>query len=564
MSDVVRRDARVDAHRDTDRSGVRISAPTACWIAAVAALVVFAPALHGGFVYDDHRFLETNPHLGETSILWRAFGDPACQTSDGTHAGLWRPLRTLSFALDRLVFGGAAWGPHAVNVALHAAGAALVARLLLAWRVAPVAAALGATLYALHPAQAECVAWISSRGDVLAAAFVWGALVADLDERPRLGWALGAAALLSKEQAVVWPVLAALSQFAAGAGARRAWRAARVPLVLTAVFVVVRHLLLTDPLQQGGLGQGAPGVPVLGSMLAHQAWVAFVPVRLLFDWQMPFVRTAPAPAACVALLVAAGLFVRATRAPVAWFLAGIAPTWALQAFVPLNILVADRFLLFSLPAVAWVAARGAASSAGAAAAVGVVAASMGVLTWNEVPKWRSDTSLFGPTAAAMPGHPRANTWLGIAALRDGRADDAESHLALAAGSAPGDATARYHLAAAQEIVARRLGQDGEVRLVAALANYRAAIAAFGRPRAEGAGELLAAARWAEPDLLLVLGKRDESRAAIEALLAGAPLPGERSPATSARAELLARRAETFLDRDLAARIRRRFAAGADR
>ena len=95
-----------------------------------AAVLAFAGSLGHGFVYDDHRFFESNAALHEWSILWRAFTDPVAQTADGTHAGLWRPLRTLSFALDVGVSGGAAWWAHLHNVLLHGAGSVLVALLL--------------------------------------------------------------------------------------------------------------------------------------------------------------------------------------------------------------------------------------------------------------------------------------------------------------------------------------------------------------------------------------------------------------------------------------------------
>src|SRR5207247_530445 len=113
--------------------------------------------LAGGLVDADHRFLEGNDRLSGISVLWRAFTDPAAQTADGTEAGLWRPLRTLSFSLDRAVFGAAAWGPHLVNVLLHGAATALVFAFLRRVGASVVAALLGALLYALHPAQLESV-----------------------------------------------------------------------------------------------------------------------------------------------------------------------------------------------------------------------------------------------------------------------------------------------------------------------------------------------------------------------------------------------------------------------
>lgn len=564
------RDASADARPD-----VR-AARRAVLAVGLIALVAFVPALHGGFVYDDHRFVEGNPALRHLSILWRAFTDPSCQTSDDSYAGLWRPLRTLSFALDRLLFGASPVGPHAVNVALHAAGAALVTAMLLAWRLPALAAALGGTLYALHPAQVECVAWISSRGDLLAAAFVLAAIVADLRGRRPIALAFGAAALLSKEQAVVWPILVFISRAVAcgradvrhAVGARpvagtdaaapilAALRTAVGPAVAVVVFLVVRASVLPEPLQEGGLGRGTPGIPVLGSMLAHQVWTVLVPGAPVFDWQMPWTSHPPAAVALVALGVVAAFVWRRSRAPAAWFLAGIAPTWAAQAFVPLNILVADRFLLFSLPAVALLAARGVATGGRAcAAACATVALCFAVQTETAIPTWRSDAALWGRTAGIVPGHWRANVWLGDDALRSGRLDEAERILLAAAEAAPGDGKTRWLLATTQELAGKKAGDA--VQVGAALLNCRAAIQAFRAPRAEGAPELLPLARWMEADLLLLLGRRDEARAAIDALLAEPPpvLGDEASAALAQRVRQLAERAAAFLGEDVAARVR---------
>jgi hypothetical protein len=174
----------------------------AALVAAVAA-AAFLPALSFGFVYDDHRFLAENDNLTGASVVWRAFADPACQTADATYAGLWRPLRTLSFALDRALFGQRAWGPHAVNVVLHSAAAAALFALLRRIGAGVTAACAGAVLYALHPVQVECVAWVSSRGDLLAAALLFSSTALDLSGSRRWALALGAAALFAKEQAVV-------------------------------------------------------------------------------------------------------------------------------------------------------------------------------------------------------------------------------------------------------------------------------------------------------------------------------------------------------------------------
>lgn len=541
------------------RPGEFITARVAVAAVGIAAAVAFLPSLGGGFVYDDHRFYEGNEHLRSVAILWRAFTDPVAQTADGTHAGLWRPLRTLSLAFDHALFGSWAFGPHLVSVGLHAVGAALVTLLLLAWRLPALAAAIGGAVYAFHPAQVECVAWISSRGDLLAAAFVWASLLADLRGRPRAALLAGIAALLSKEQAVVWPALAVLSHVAAGNELRRALRSAVAPAIVVLVFVGVRQSLLLEPTQQGGLGVPVGAAQVV-TMLGHQGLFTLTGVGSLFDWQMP-----PGLHPLGTTLAGVGLFAgvawRPSRIPAAWFLVAVGPTLLLQPFVPLNILVADRFLLFALPALAFAVATSVArlprlEFPGALAAVALGATSLALQ-----PIWRDDAALWGRTARLVPAHFRAHAWLGEAAIRENRFEDAESHFMLASLSAPGDARTTCRLAQAREVVGKQ--RQDIVRIIGALQAYRDAIAAFGSARAigdaraEGAADLLPQAQWAVADLLLVLGESDHSRAEAEALLS-LPIPvvgAETRRALNARLAQFAAR----LDRDgqaaLAARVR---------
>lgn len=521
-------------------------------LAGLAAAAVFLPSIAYGFVYDDHRFLAANAHLGDPSILWRAFADPACQTADGTHAGLWRPLRTLSFALDRSLFGAAPAGPHAVNLVLHAAGTSLVFALLRRFGAGVLAAFLGALVYGLHPAQVEVAGWVSSRGDLLAAGLVWGAILADLGGRPRASLALGLAACLAKEQAFVWPALALLAGRLAGRRGREALRPAASAAVVVAAALAARQLILDEPAQQGGLGGGAAGPARLAAMLGHQAWFAFVPAGALFDWQMP-PDTLPAGAAAVAAGVAAAAIWRPTRLPAVWSLAALAPTLFLQAAVPLNILVADRFLLFALPALALVVAH--CADRGALVPAAAVVLCMGALTTAGLPKWKDDATLWETTAARQAGHWRANAWLGSGALARGDWDEAARRLAVAAQASEDAATWERYAQALEEMAFR--DRDGERALEARTA-HRRAIELFERPRAEGRAALLPAARLGAAEMSLVVGDDAEAAAALRAIVAGAPaeVPAPFAPAFRRRVERVAAgAAERLGDAALANAIR---------
>lgn len=500
------------------------AALVAAIIVAVIAVICFLPALSGGFVYDDHRFYSENGSLSLPSIWWRAFADPACQTADLTHAGLWRPLRTISFALDvRLGGAGSSLVPHLTNLLLHGIGTFLVARLLSAWRTPPLAAFLGALAYGLHPAQAECVAWISSRGDLLAAAFVWAALLADLRERRGTALVLGAAALLSKEQAIVWPAFVVLSSLLARRTFVASLRAAIFPAVATAGFLVLRASVLENGLQEGGLGLPV-GAGAVVAMTGHQTWSAFLPVGGLFDWQMPrdaagaFPGSGLAAAAVACAVLVVGLFLPRSRVPVLWFLVALVPTLFIQILVPLNILVADRFLLFALPAVALAAASGARRSAGGAVAATVVCACFAAIMWTSLPVWRSDGTLWTRTAERAAPHWRAESWLGAAALRDGRVDDAIRHLRVAASTPAADGRTFFQLALAEEQAGIARNDADLVAAAAADAGRARTLFATG-VRQEGASDVALLAAVMEADLYVMLQAGDRWPAAVDALLA---------------------------------------------
>jgi hypothetical protein len=166
---------------------------------AVLALLAYANALANGFVLDDRGIVLDNPLVREPGTAWRAFLTPYWPAAIG--GGQYRPLGILSFVLDGAIAGPSAMWYHAVNVAWHAAATVL----LWVWIrgfLAPAGALVAAALFAVHPVHVEAVANVVGRLELMAAAFIFAALVA----HRRGSWfapLLFACALLSKEHAVV-------------------------------------------------------------------------------------------------------------------------------------------------------------------------------------------------------------------------------------------------------------------------------------------------------------------------------------------------------------------------
>ena len=133
-----------------------------CLLLAGVTLAVYWPARHFAVIdYDDPFFLQ-NPGV-PTALNWG--GIQWAMTA--VMVGNWHPVTCLSFLLVHQFFGLNPGAEHLVNVAFHAANAALLFLVLLEMTGATWRSAVAAALFAWHPLRVESVAWITERKDVL-------------------------------------------------------------------------------------------------------------------------------------------------------------------------------------------------------------------------------------------------------------------------------------------------------------------------------------------------------------------------------------------------------------
>lgn len=429
-------------------------------VSTAAAAAYLCATLGHGFVYDDHRFVEGNPGMDAVaSAPWRAF-DPRTASMDGAEPGMWRPLRTLSFVLDRAVLGPGPAGMLLSSALLHGVATALVFALGTALGLRDLGSAAGAAIFGLHPVQAEAVSWISARGDLLAAVLLLAATASHLRRaRPVLVAGLVGLAFLAKEAALAAPLLLAVADLAAGGWARlrerrRSYVAAAAGL---GALVAVRALVLASvdaPFGQGG-GIGKGPLDTLAALPAAYAWYAgrvLLPSPGTFDVQLGASALLAMAGLAGAAVLASWERVRLPAAAAAparcaalWALAALAPVTLLQVLFPLKILVADRFLYLALAGPA-LAAGAVAVSAGPRAVRGVLAASPLLLlaTLPASARWASDEALWQDTLDRDPGHARA--FYGLAHAREAAAPEEARRLYGAYTEAvPGDPGAWFRL-----------------------------------------------------------------------------------------------------------------------
>src|SRR5262249_47618250 len=128
----------------------------------------------------------------------------------------YRPLFNVLFTMNYAIFGTKAWGWHLVNVLIHSAVTYLVfvvVRELTGW---PWVALFTAGLFAVHPAHAESISWVSGITDPLMAMFVLPAFLLYLRfsrtgkrRYVLMSLTLYFGGLLCKETAVMLPIIIA-------------------------------------------------------------------------------------------------------------------------------------------------------------------------------------------------------------------------------------------------------------------------------------------------------------------------------------------------------------------
>jgi hypothetical protein len=177
-------------------------------LSASLALLVYAVTIGGTYIYDDVAIIspDHDPRLDNPALWGKYWTESYNQGVDN----LYRPLVSMSYAIQWWLHGDRPSLFHLVNILLHTLVSALVAEFtsrLVSFRAAFIAG----LLFAAHPIHVEAVANIVGRSELMCAAGTFGTLILFL--RPMsIPRALGITgcflvALLSKEQGMLVPLL---------------------------------------------------------------------------------------------------------------------------------------------------------------------------------------------------------------------------------------------------------------------------------------------------------------------------------------------------------------------
>jgi protein O-mannosyl-transferase len=399
-----------------------VSCASSPWLRAVTLLgltfVAWRGVVGGTFQFDDFDSVLVEP----AGTAWRI-----------------RPLLALTWGWDRAVHGLHAADFLAENLVLHCLTVLVVFALF--QRVLPgLGAFLAGAVFALQPAHAEVVAYVSGRSTglmallLLSALWAWSRWAVNVHSVRRRWWIalallLFIGAVLVKEVALVFPLLLVVW----GRLALRAHNVRRTILPFIAVGLVLSLGLAAIPrywaLAEWSLAQHSPleALATNASVIPFQLSLWFRPGALSVEHPLQEARLPLALAAALLATAAGVAFAARRRAPrlalaVAWAGTVLLPT---QSFLLKADAVTEKPLYL-----AWVgvALLGGSLLAGAferlrrlpgarlvlAAALGCFALGAGVSVGQRVETWADPVRLWGDATRKAPGSSRAWNNLGNA------------------------------------------------------------------------------------------------------------------------------------------------------
>jgi len=463
-------------------------------VLAVVALVsaaLYLPATRHRFVWDDDSLIAGNSllaHSRPADIFSRGFWAGSPEPVTGSGAAYYRPLVTLSFWVDQSLSRNNPHWFHVINLLLYALAAVAVTLVLWELLHSGVWALLGGLLFAAHSAHVESVAFVSGRTDIMLTLFTGlasFALLRSFRKHNRWWWlvvpsAFGLA-LLSKETAVLFPLLVVLAPLLVGVRYdRRYWLLVLATLAVLAGYLLLRAAAVPVPIPV------ERGVGVWGRLAAVANTIGLY-IKMFF-W--PFEHRAKYPAnysfyvptqhLLVALLFIVSVPLLALKRRFAATLWGYA--WTIAFLLPVaNIasigpLAAERLLclpsagivMFMVTALSRLLTFRVKTRKAVGAGIGVVVVLLGADTMARTRIWKNNETLFTAMVREAPEAPSAYANLAdaIAAQRPDsalalynhalRLDQGYVHAYLHAGillSKKGDhRRAIHHLRLANELV----------------------------------------------------------------------------------------------------------------
>ncbi|MDD5686858.1 MAG: kelch repeat-containing protein [Elusimicrobia bacterium] len=133
----------------------------------ISGFLVWKNVANNQFLYDDDTFIVLNENIRTLTPVAKFFSPGTSSNNPQMNRDIWRPLTTFSYALNYKLSGLNPKSFHLANLIIH-----LINGLLLFWLIFLITrkelpAFITAIVFLIHPVQAETVAWVSQRSNIL-------------------------------------------------------------------------------------------------------------------------------------------------------------------------------------------------------------------------------------------------------------------------------------------------------------------------------------------------------------------------------------------------------------
>jgi len=225
----------------------------------VAGIAVYFNSFSNGFIWDDQTIIVSNEFIRNWSNL------PAIFTKDLHHFSLeqsnfYRPLQTLSYTVDYTFWKLNPMGYHISNTIGHIINAILLFFLFNAVGQRLAKEEIGtkwisfftSLIWLVHPIHTQCTTYASGRADILMMMFILSGVLSHIARKTVLTAVFFIFALLSKEYALVTPLLLLLIDYFL-IFQQKEWKLEQVfkrytsVLVISTVYIILRITVLSFP-----------------------------------------------------------------------------------------------------------------------------------------------------------------------------------------------------------------------------------------------------------------------------------------------------------------------------
>lgn len=344
------------------------------WFLAAVLLagVIGLRTLANDLVWDDRDKILSVPPINEiplsgffTTNYWEGISHEPQET------GYYRPVVTLSFAIDNFLWGGGpdpsrVWPYRLQNIILRIATVCLLCVLLSNLFQGRLFAGIAAALFAVHPLLVEPVAFLSARTDLLQGFLTLAAILLAFPKEDRRSVSREACscicfilALLSKESAISTPVLLLITAYFQESGIRKIQRVFLIQIGIACGYLLLRIAIVGSAIPLPEEAEGATvGFLLAGKTFLYYFRALFLPVHLSGDYGFPVREVAILRAeGGTGLLLITGLLV------LAWIMRKKSPVltggilWLIISFIPVSGIIpipqfqADRYMY--IPMIGW-------------------------------------------------------------------------------------------------------------------------------------------------------------------------------------------------------------------